>query len=230
MSSQNSLVNRNLKVAHVNVRSLQPHLEALSDAVMVHEIDIVGVTETWLTRNTEDRQLLLNDFTLLREDYRGRGSGVGMYIRKSLKFIRLQTASPIEHLIIKVTINSKNYIIGVIYRNHDINYNTFISELENIMSQCLIKHEYVILLGDFNINILNLSDLMTRTYLASVNELGFTQLITEPTRIKSLLDHILVSDIAFVLQSGVESCEISDHDLIYVTINSKKPKNTPQFL
>lgn len=228
--SRNKFTNKHLKIGHLNVRSLQPHIEALSDAIRVHELDIIGITETWLTRDHDDQQLLLNNFSFLRKDYRGRGSGVGIYIHRSLDFVQIQTVSTIEHLTVKVSINSKNFLICVAYRNHDINYNTFIAELESIISQCLIKHEFVILVGDFNINILNSGDIMARAYLQAMQDVGFTQIITEPTRGRSLLDHILVSDTAFVTQSGVEPCEVSDHDLTYVVLDSIKTEKVPKYL
>lgn len=227
---RDKVTNANLKIGHINVRSLQPHIGPLSDMIRYHKLDVVGITETWLTGGIDDQQLLLTDFTLVRRDYRGRGSGVGIYIHKSLDFVAIQTASVIEHLAIKVSINSKNFVICVVYRNHDVNYNTFITELESIISQCLINYEFLIFMGDFNINILNPNDVMTRTYLDSIQDLGFSQLITEPTRGKSLLDHVLVSDTTFVIESGVELCEIADHDLTYAVLDSKKPEKVPQYL
>lgn len=220
----------NLKIGHINVRSLQPHLEAVNNTIVDNELDLLGITETWLTADTDDRLLLLRDLTLLRRDYRGRGSGVGVYIHKSLDYSIVHTVSVIEHLTVKVRINTKTFVVCTVYRNHDVGYKSFITELESIISQCLVKYESLIILGDFNINALNAGDVMVRTYFDAIQDLSFTQLITEPTRGKALLDHVLVSDMAMVVQSGVELCEISDHDLVYVVVNSKKPHKAPQFL
>ena len=52
------------------------------------------------------------------------------------------------------------------------------------------------------------------------------QLIKEPTRVRptsrTLIDHVLVSDIRNVLQSGVIDYGISDHNMIYFTRKVKR--------
>ena len=55
-----------------------------------------------------------------------------------------------------------------------------------------------------------------------------TQLIKEPARTtsdtKTLIDHIIVNRTDMVLDSGVIPCGISDHDAIYITKNTRRPK------
>ena len=57
------------------------------------------------------------------------------------------------------------------------------------------------------------------------------QLITEPTRVtetsKTLIDVIMMSNQAFIADSGVVKMHSSDHHLTYAVLNLKLPKPPP---
>ena len=50
-------------------------------------------------------------------------------------------------------------------------------------------------------------------------------MIVDPTRDRALLDHILVSDDTTVVDSGTVINNITDHDLVYVTLDYINNKN-----
>ena len=66
------------------------------------------------------------------------------------------------------------------------------------------------------------------------NDLNLKQIIKEPTRItdtsQSLIDVILVSTEAVVLESGVLDSAISDHFPIYISTKLKVPKTPPTYI
>ena len=70
---------------------------------------------------------------------------------------------------------------------------------------------------------------LTKKYVEMIHTFGLTQLIEEPTRTTdkttTLLDHILVNTPSKVVQSGVLSKCLSDHDIIYMTRKHQKPKS-----
>ena len=53
---------------------------------------------------------------------------------------------------------------------------------------------------------------------------GLTQLIREPTRLQALLDHVLTNCSEKVIQSGVITVGLSDHDMIYCSRKVAKVK------
>lgn len=219
-----------IRIAHLNVRSLVPHVEDVRNAISGHAIDIMAVSETWLATNTQSSSLHFDSHYFLRKDYRGRGSGLGAYVSKGLKYEVVDINATFEVLCFKLLINTKVFVVCVVYRNHDIPPTRFIDDLEGLVSACLMISNYVVILGDININIYNDYLPHVRNYIDSLEELGLTQLIREPTRSLSLIDHILTTDTNPVLHSGVIQSEISDHDIIFVDINVGKPPRSPLFV
>merc|ERR1712002_780136 len=112
---------------------------------------------------------------------------------------------------------SKPIVIGTCYRTPK--NNKIIDCLESTMSKLQPDCETIIL-GDFNICLLNNSDFKNR-YMDTLNSYNFTQLIEEPTRVTqntiTLIDHIHSNSTDKICQSGVIKSGISDHYIIYCT-------------
>lgn len=218
------------KIAHSNVRSLQPHLNAIKSLVRDENLDVLCVTETWLLPSVSSAECKIPGYCFVRKDFRGRGSGVGCYLRENLAYKTLPCSRAIEQLCLQLTINRKTVVICVVYRNHDLDYKIFIDEVEDTIANGLLITETVFVLGDVNINLFKTDDPMTRMYNGFIAQLGVVQLIREPTRNDSLLDHILATDDGVVLQSGVLESDFSDHDVIFCTLNVKKSKPKSFFI
>ena len=91
----------------------------------------------------------------------------------------------------------------------------------------------IFVLGDLNCNMLH--DGPDRKAFVEVStELNLQQIIKNPTRItdttQSLIDVILVSNTASVLESGVLNSAISDHLPVYVILKVKVPKIPPNYI
>lgn len=78
------MLKHKLKVSHLNVRSLQAHINEVRRIINDEGLDILGVTETWILPGAEV-VCDIDGYDLIRRDYRGRGSGVALYIRNNLK-------------------------------------------------------------------------------------------------------------------------------------------------
>ena len=98
---------------------------------------------------------------------------------------------------------------------------TFIAELQSSIEEALDYSQYVILLGDINIDFLNLRNVQLADclYLFSLRNV-----INEPTRVSDtvsfLIDPVIVSDSGDVLDSGVVAVDnsISDHRATYLSL------------
>ena len=83
-------------------------------------------------------------------------------------------------------------------------------------------------MGDTNCNTMNKSDNDTKNLSKIVEFFNLKHLITDYTRVtastKTCIDHIVTNTENKVIQSGVISCGISDHDIVYLIKNMRIPK------
>ena len=91
----------------------------------------------------------------------------------------------------------------------------------------------VFILGDLNCKLLkNCPDGNALNDLCATSNLK--QLVPSPTRVtehsSSLIDVILASNIALVIDTKVMETHISDHFLIYSVLNLKSPKIPPNYI
>lgn len=221
---------KKLKLAQLNVRSLSAHLQSVREIVHRHEIDIIGLTETWLSSNISNASLAIDNYSIIRKDYAARGSGVCIYVRRGIKFRVEQTSREIEQLCISATVNTFKIAVCIFYRNHDCTHRKFIDELELTVGNCQLFTENLVLMGDMNIDLFKTQDIKTVDYINSLDNMGVVQLINQPTRECALLDHVIVSNIDNVADYGVEVFDASDHDLTYCILKVKKPKASPSYL
>lgn len=223
---------RKLKVSHLNVRSLQAHLNEVRESVHTDGVDILALTETWLFRRTPSADIAIDGYKLYRRDFDRRGAGLAFYVRKCpcLKVRLLPDVCVDEQYCLQISVNSTNIIVCVVYRNHSLSRSVFLNNLESLVANCMANSDKIIILGDMNINLLDHEDHFTFRYIESLSEIGMNQLISEPTRGTSLLDHIFVSEDVSVNSSGVLNSSISDHDTTFCVLNIKKPKVTPFFI
>lgn len=224
----------NIKLSHLNVRSLQAHLNYVALLIDEHDLDMLAVTETWLTDTVDTSIVTLQGYDFVRRDFRGRGSGVGVYVRQGITYDIVQTPDIIEQLCICVKLVTGNLYFCVMYRNFDNRF--FLNELENTIGNCLLVGDRVIIMGDMNIDLLKDVDPFVVQYNNLIADLSLSQLITEPTRVtentQTLIDHLLVSDEEIVVKCGVVDVhsDVSDHDMIYCVLNCEKQGNYPIFL
>ena len=109
----------------------------------------------------------------------------------------------------------------------------FINEMNEAFFD-IDKMSGIILVGDFNINLLKLSDnLLFKEYLDNIFALGLYPTITLPTRITdttaTFIDNVYSNHLTDKYSSGIILSDISDHypyfHSFYTDINRKKTRN-----
>ena len=145
----------------------------------------------------------------------------------------MDTSKNIEQLWITINVHNLKFIVGSVYRPPTFDYKYFLNELENTFSQCLPVTDKILCLGDFNIDILNGATPAQLYFNTICDSLGLVQIINHPTRLTktsaSLIDFILVSDIDFIKNSGVSTCQFSDHDMVFCCLTLKAPNVSHSF-
>ncbi|KAG5876411.1 hypothetical protein JTB14_006207 [Gonioctena quinquepunctata] len=100
--------------AHVNVRSLVPHLNDLHLVIKEKKYDVIGLTETWLHPEIPDRALDIEGYRFIRSDRLvRRGGGTGVYIKNNLvyKVILKGTFDYLEQLWIEIKLEKNKYAL-----------------------------------------------------------------------------------------------------------------------
>ena len=74
-----------LKIGHLNVRSLTRHLDDINHLLMSQQLDILCLSESWLTESMDSSMLLFPGYSIIRRDRQGRtGGGVAILHRNEL--------------------------------------------------------------------------------------------------------------------------------------------------
>ena len=83
-------------------------------------------------------------------------------------------------------------------------------------------------MGEINCNFLDSSNSDTKNLKRVLSLHNLTQMIKEPTRItgisETLIDHVITNKSDMVHESGVISCGISDHDMVFSERNVRAPR------
>ena len=218
-----------LKLTHINIRSLVKNIDNLKllyeDSINT-KFDIIGLSEVWNASNTS--VLNLQGYTLevdCRKDDL-RGGGVGAYIKSNLKYNRLNyDIAHAESLWLQVnTAVELKIIIAVIYRKPNTNVKEFQNSLLDILQIIKVDKHKCVLLGDFNVNILSVEDMIADDFISSLQCVGLEQLIKSPTRVtkdsSTLIDHIYSNVDTGETHSGVIHTDISDHFAVFVVFTN----------
>lgn len=205
-----------------------------------YDIDILAVNETWLRPGQEGRAPTVPGYRLrhiCRPHYvcSGRGGGVGFYVRQGVKVCeRPHSADPrfniVEQMWLTLTLNGKKIAIGTAYRPPRLNLDLFLDAITDTVSS-LGDVSHRILLGDFNVNLLNPNDSKTIKLNECLTCLDLSQLITSPTHFtdssESLID-LVCADLA-VKSITVASLgsSIIGHSVLVCEFKLKRNKFTP---
>lgn len=142
-----------------------------------------------------------------------------VYPRDSIGFSVIDTDVDIEQLFLLFTVNNYKIAMGCVYKPPNLYYKNFVESLEDTIVNIIPICDRIVCCGDFIIDYLKISD----TYCNNILErffdfLGFSQFISEPTRISlnlhSLIDLLFVSEVTMITASGTLDCPFSDHEFI----------------
>lgn len=230
---------RGLKVAHLNIRSLEGKLDSLKLLLADKPLDILTISETWLKPHDLDNEISIPGYSCVRNDRTNyEGGGTMAYVRDGIPY-RLRTdliSATSESCVIEITRpKAKKLIIWTIYRAPEGSVNTFIDDLNRYI-QNLEDNTELILLGDYNIK-WNPKDNAERSEKRKLSNLayshGLEQLINEPTRVTestaTIIDMIFTNSKHRIVDSGVIHLGLSDHFMIFCVfkagiVNRSPPK------
>lgn len=141
-----------LSAIFTNIRSFIPKRDIISNLVSSSCSNLLILTETWLTGDITDSEVLadLPNFQLFRNDRKGtRGGGVLVAVDQNISCTSVSTMSDLEILWLKCHAAPYSILLGVCYRPPHSTPD-FSFKLNNILSEITTKHPnmHVILFGD----------------------------------------------------------------------------------
>lgn len=216
---------------HLNVQSAVNKSATLEQ--LFSELDMIDVfmlTESWYTCSEQVIQLPNYNSHFLNRTV-GAGGGVCVLVKKSIAcdpLVEFCGLTPDYEFFCTL---SGCTVIAVCYRPPAGRITDFLSFLDKFLNYVNLKKYYVVLGGDFNINLLSDSN-VTRDFLAVISANGCANSITKPTRItpttESLIDLFITNFDENRYLSSVVGCGISDHFPILFAVKTQVSKTLPR--
>lgn len=226
---------RKLKVGLLNVGSLGTRHDEFLVAMQRHDVDVMAINETWLRQGEEGRAPAVPGYRLRHvprpAEVRARGGGVGFYIRRGVVTRVLPHPSTInvEQMWLQMSISGRKLIIGTAYRPPWLNVDIFVDGLASSI-ESFTWCDNIILLGDFNVNLLNSTDLNTKKIADFLQCYRITQRVTCPTHFtthsETLID-VVCTDIKGTTVTVDYIKDLSSHAFILCQLNIPKFKPIP---
>ena len=191
---------RSLKSRHfVNSRKLC-HLLCFQDLVYSEQADLVWVTETCLTDDVHNCEILKNSYSVYRKDRKTRQGGGVMLAVKASSFITSKEIEDInvniEVMSCEITVNSNlRYAICCCYRPPNVDA-SWLEEFNSFLVQLTSRYRNILICGEFNFPKINWHEDASVTssneteFVEESNDFYFTQVNTLPTRGEHILDLI----------------------------------------
>lgn len=144
---------KGLLCGHINIRSMMSKREQIEHLLCDSNIDILGMSETWLSSSSPEAAILLPGCTVFRQDRNGKGGGVLLNVENLLKCTQLMAPSDvkIEYVSVKVSLFSEmSFIIICLYCPPSAR-SDFYDQLKLLLNHFSSDSE-IILVGDLNVN------------------------------------------------------------------------------
>ena len=213
-----------LSIVQLNIRGLigkQDKLLKFLNSSNKEKIDIVIVSETWLTKSSE-KLINIPRYDLISEVRQNKyGGGVGILINKKLKYktrLELCNSSFEKNCFVEIKTKTKNLLVGSLYRPPNTKQKDFTRKIVSMNKKLLKEHNKSIILGmDHNMDFLkNDKNKETQTFIETILEPSLFPVTTRPMRVTkstaTLIDNIIVSrDLYPKSHSAILIEDFSDH-------------------
>ena len=233
-----------LSLFHLNINSLSKHFDNLNLLLdsLNHRFKIIGISETRINEVTSIN-LDLPGYSSLFTNSDAACGGTCLYICDSLTFKSrddlsksLDVPRQIESTFAEIYFDNRpNLIVGCIYNHPSYPINIFNERLATSLHSLSKEGKQLILLGDFNINLLKYDNSPeVKEFIDILSSYLIAPSISLPTRVtvhsQTLIDNILFTPNNYKVISGNLTVGISDHMPQFLMFESPSyPKDPPEF-
>ena len=193
-TNQSSKYTPRLRLATWNAHSINKKAAPICDLVISKQIDILTLTETWLTETTNDTTIAeilntLQDYEFLHlPRSTGRGGGVGVLLRKgfNIKQNDVSSFTSMEYLDLSVMSNNTLIHLITVYRPPPSKKNksttsTFLREFSTLLEHLVVAPGNLLITGDFNLHMEITSDPDVIKFTDLLDSAGLKQRVFGPT-------------------------------------------------
>lgn len=157
---------------------------------------MICLTETRVTDEVEDFELMIKNYTIERNNSNSRFTGgVVFYVRNNVSFKKTfmhVIDKNLWLLVIKLKINGIKYTVAGLYHSPSGSHSVFLDFFENWLDQNLMNSDDTILImGDFNINWQS-DNTYTNRLKRYCNDYGLRQIVNSATRIQKTANQSLI--------------------------------------
>ena len=191
---------KQFKIGLLNINSVRYKFEVIREILHENIIDLFAIQETKIDDSFPQGQFSVSQYKTYRKDHKVNEGGLMLLVRNDFPQFRrtdLENFSinnyngRIEILAVEIHIRKEKWIFLCIYKQPKVKIEFIIEIMECIMTQ-LAQYDFnIVLLGDFNVNMLKYNDFSN---CLDIN--GLTNIIKEPTCFKctpSLIDLIITN-------------------------------------
>ena len=235
---------KNLSFFHLNIGSLSLHYDELK---LLYEqlglnFGVIGITETKFSSNSNPPQCQLENYDMIHTPSDSEKGGALLYLSNKLQYTRrsdldkiVYKSKELESIFAEITQpKSKNIIVGCIYRHPKMSISDFTDNfMTPLLEKTSCKNKTLILLGDFNINLLKHDDNdEVSDFFDLISCFSLLPHIIHPTRVSTttatLIDNIFCNSADQNTTSGNIVSTISDNFPQFLIFNSLLYNKTVQ--
>ena len=197
--------------------------------IIDYSVDIVFLTETWLTSQFNDVTAKVSDHNynlkhvFRKDDVKKRGGGVGILCPKKyrLQTIKSTDFQSFEHCIFSLAKNKHDKIVFVsVYRLQHMSFSLFQLEFPSLLETLCSMNCLLLIGGDMNIHLDKYNAQHCQSFLSILETFGLHQLVKETTHKKGhILDVLITNEPNKCHDVNVLDVGLSDHYLITGTVD-----------
>ena len=213
-----------------NVRSLRLHIDDVQSDYNIQKADVNIFVETKLCLLDRDDEYQLRGFKLYRNDFNQSNIrtcyGTAVYIKNGLTCTHLPYRFNTNHVEISIMVLSQPipniHVIGIYRSKTKVPISQFLDALTHLHNSVLTDPTIpTILLGDFNVNLMEESAEQKALKKSLVTDRGYTQLIEQyTTDYCTQIDHIYTNVPQLIQSAGTLESYYSDHKPIFISIST----------
>lgn len=210
---------------------------SIQDFTIDHDLDILCLTETWLTGSESDNPvisaMLPNGYSIQHHPRPSRGGGTAVIHRSSLRIRSMDPPRDFDSFETTncMLITTQCIRLCVIYRpppstRNGLSVKKFMEEFTELMQHLVISTAPLLLLGDFNFHVNNANDRDASAFLELVSSFGLQQHVTQTThRNGHTLDLVFTrSTDSIMLSTKAEDHGFPDHFPVFMNLAVPKPE------
>ena len=235
-SKQNKHTRRPIRLITVNCCSVVGKTAELAHLIDSTRPDIILGTESWLTPNVSRAEVFTRHYTVHRRDRKGQtGGGVFIAVHEDLTSSEdPELAKDSEILWCRIKLRGcHSLLVGCFYHPHTHNTDSMKAFVDSTHLAATTRNATVILSGDFHLpgwhwptKTLKAGapyPIVHRTFMDTVNDLGWEQVVPVPTRGENFLD-LFLTDHPNLVQRTENLPGLADHDAVYTEFQIHPPK------